>query len=330
MSRTIRVYRPIFKHNNKVINTYLDSILEKIESNSRENNLRNINNYPTIVNKYNKDFNNSNQKGGIIYKYRENYKPYIGDLNNNNITPIDKTIVETTTFLYDTNIKCICLEYNKEGTSEKEFKHYFESFLPENYSLELETVYNQTDLDKVLNSSQIRSLELKLNLNSNENDIFSEGIEKDQNIKDLFSGLMNGCIDAGNNLEANFAYWKFDLGRFKGSFNFQSFQKIMEIFNIDSEKIESMKVKFKENNSALKEYDLKTIGKQYSFKILENSSIPNPGVEYRLDTLQKIYDETHLTQLIDNLIPVKYLKHEFDLEKLMLIPNNNFKVEFKK
>lgn len=323
MSRTIKIYRPLIKFGLNVINLELDDILQRIFINERENNLRLINAYPTILTNYGNRFNAVDYIGGTFWKYRQNYKPYIGELDRDRIIPIDEIVVETTTFIYDRMTNCIALESNREGTTDKDFIKYIESFLPENYKIELSKVYDQITLDDVLNSTKIRSLEIKLKLNSDEENILRDNYNEIRNpILDFFTGVVNASQETGTNLNANFAYWKFDLGREKGTFNLESFRIVAEALDLNSDKIEAVKVKFAENRNGLKEYDLKNIGKQYSFKILENSELANPGPEYILDTLQQVFDQNHRMNLIVNN-NIEREEHNFNFLNLNLTPRYN-------
>ncbi|MBC2850288.1 hypothetical protein H5J22_02375 [Cetobacterium sp. 8H] len=326
MSRTIRVFRPIVKYQGGVINFNFDDFLGRIFNNTRENNLRLVNLYPIILKRHPHEFNVMDYVGGVFWKYRRNYKPYTGELNIDTIAQIDGTVVETTNFIYDRAINCIALEFNREGILEKDFIRYIETFLPQDYSLELSKVYEQITLDEVLNSNRVRSLEIKLNLNSVEENILRENFQEERNgFVDWFNGVVNASQNTGDNLGANFAYWRFDLGRGRGTFDLETFRTLAETLNLESEKIESVKVKFDGNNEKLKECDLKNIGKQYSFKILENSDIENPGSEYIIDTLQQVFDQNHRMNLMGNLGRDNGVQHDFNFNNLNYAPlDHNF------
>lgn len=327
MSRTIRTYNPIIKHNSNLTDVPFLDILKKILGNTRENNLRKFEGgNPTILNSHFNDFGKLNQIGISIWKYRDNYKPFVGELNSNQLSPINRTLVEVTNFLYDAISNCLCFEYNKEGSSEKDLEKYINTFLPDGYSLELKKIFDELELEDIYKSSKIRSLEIKLNLSSNESHIIKEGFEKDSTLKDFFGGIVNASQNLGNGIDANFAYWKVDLGRGRGTFELEGFRNIIEALNFDSEKIESIKVKIDRQNK-ISEYDLKNIGKHYTFRILEDSTLLTPTPGYVLDTLQLTYDQNHSENLLLPNRRHRLIRHFFNYELLNYIPKIDNKVE---
>lgn len=326
MSRTVRIYNPVIRFNSTLTNVEFQVILNTITNNARENNLRKIEGYPTIINKYQKNYDQLDQTGISIWKFRDNYKPFAGELNSSQLAPINNTLVEVTNFIYDSFTNCICFEFNREGTSEKDFEKYINTFLPSGYTLELKKVYDELTLEDIYRSTRIRSLELKLDLSSNAQNLLKENFIPEQDFLDRFWGIVNASQNLGTNMDAKFAYWKIDLGRGRGTFNLESFRTVIDALNLDSEKIGSIKVKV-DRNDGITEYDLKDIGKHYNFKILENSSIPVPAPSYILDTLQQTYDQVHRTNLLRSNARHNLQVHTFNFQQMLMMPTRENQVE---
>lgn len=324
MGKTVRVYKALIERDSNYIEIDLPSILNRIFTNRRENSLRKIENYPSLLN-FSTYYNNDQIIGFSFFKYREDYKPYTGELFEDNLTPIDKTLVEVTNMIYCTINNCLLIEYNQEGHREKDFEKYINSFLPEGYKLFLNKVINRTSLDDVLRSGKIRYLELKFNLNSADNRILNDGFNRDIPIYESLFNVFGATSDLGGDVEANFATCRFDLGNKKGTLNLEAFRPVIEALNLQSDRFESAKVKY-EKNGDLREVDLKQIGKPYTFKILENSNLKNPGKEFILNEIKELYINSHFNTITndweENIIP-----YNFDYNSLILLPSEEFKVE---
>ncbi|MGL4511288.1 DUF6731 family protein [Cetobacterium sp.] len=328
MSRNIRVYKPVIKFNNRVVGVDFGLILQVILMNNRKNNLRRINGYPTLLNFYD-NFNSAQFFGGSLWKYREKYRPYTGELDDFNIEQITGTLVETTNFVYDRELNLICFEFNREGSSEADLKRYLNSFLPEEYSIEFNKIYNETTLTNVLMSNRVRSLEIKFDLNSQDENLFRDAFRENQHpFFGIFRGVVNSCHGTGEDLGANFAYWKFDLGRAQGTFNLDTFRVVAEGLNLESEKIAAVKVKFDEGNGTLKEYDLKSIGKHYTFKILENDMDQNPSSQRVTNELFTTYNNAHRMGFVGYPnVGRDGEEHDFNLENISRVPVGDFRIE---
>lgn len=225
-------------------------------------------------------------------KFRRDYKPFIGSIDTSKLKSIKNDVVEVVTMLYDEEYRCSVMDYNIHGLKQKGIEQYLTSFLPkkdnEVWEVKLEPLISEKGIEDINKSQQVKFLEIKLNLNNRYGEIIKGGIqEKYKSILELFNHIGSVSRDT----EANIVKLQLSIGNERNStMNLGAIEYLLEVLNIDSSIVESIKVRYKDNNTKkLDTIDIKNIGKQLKDKILENNINYNLAPEFIGDSMIEVY-----------------------------------------
>ncbi|KKK39492.1 hypothetical protein WQ57_02035 [Mesobacillus campisalis] len=339
MSRTVKFYNIAIYKNREKTNISILQFLDIVGVLHWSKRLRKIDGYPTAIHTLDFDDNQPFYRVIPFVKYRQNYKPYVGDITSpRNLEEIKSDVIEVVTMLYDENRAAIALEGTLYGLKEKGIEKYLSSFLPSNpdvdYQVLLTPILSNRGLEDITKSSQVRSIELYLSLsNYHESTLFeSEGEEK------YIMKALRSMGKAKEELDAN--KLRIDLGVGNGkksTLDLKSVQFILQKLNIDNDSVEAIKVRYRDEKTGnLETVDLKNSGGPLKDVILKNDSIAYPGWEYVANEMLTSYNQFSgvirdaYSEFSADMRPISRLEtSDFFTEKLILNPPENLKVPLK-
>ena len=266
----------IYENNQKTDLNFLE-VVDKVNIIMWHNRVRKINEkivamFPLAYNNYYID-----KRIVPIGLFRTNYKPYVGNVRTPNYKEIQNHIVEMVTMLYDPNYYLAVVNFNS-FLREKSIEDYFSSFLPRNFEIKLIPISYMRTIEDVKRTAEIRSIEIKLKLNDYEEKLVRENVITDYL---TLGGLFDSINETAAKLDVKTLKIHLGVGNSRNaSLNIKAVLTLLQLLNIDSNKIESIKVRYKymENN----EYDtvdLKKLGQQLKDNIFENVQVINPSPE---------------------------------------------------
>ncbi|MEI6857897.1 DUF6731 family protein [Psychrilyobacter sp.] len=233
MSKAIKFYKPTIKYGATYTNISFNEILNNIFRNNRNDSIRKIKEFNTIIQIHTDDSFDESLLSILFLKYRSEHLPYTGSIEEEALEARkDKTIVEITNLIYDKNQNILLFEYNAEGHKEKQLEEYIESFLPEDYTLRLRSISDDYSLDQILNTGRARSIDFKLNLEitTSDSDLLKESFQEDTTFASHFN-FFKGMKEVSGEVGATQLEFTMSLGKKKGSFNLKNFRNIIEPLN---------------------------------------------------------------------------------------------------
>ena len=295
MGKTILFYNVGIYKNNELTNLNFIDFIDEISLTEWENRLRKIDNdvvaiFPIIYNDFHKD------KRIIPFgKFRLNYKPYTAKLTNPQYKEIKDDVVELVTLVYDSTYRTLAMDYSLYGAKKKLIEQYFSSFLPneENniWEIRLSEVINEFDPKELNDSSQIRSVQITLDLSKNQQNFLIQNKEANNEQHKLLLDLFNVMKKTSDDYEANIV--RLELGAFgkrDSTMNKQSILMLLQTLNIDIDSIKNIKIRYKEKKQKMEDVDLKNINSVLSVRVLENNKDKNPAPEYLGNTIIDIWE----------------------------------------
>lgn len=282
MSRTVSFYNYAFVKNGQATDIQLIdfvSIVQRIPWNKR---LRVINGYPTGMFEVKKIKISKDYKflAAAIGKFRRDYKPFLGDLSTQSLEKIEGDVVEIVYVLIDLKYQVVLLEYNQHGIRAGSLEEYFSSFLPhqpnEDWRFNLIPIFSKKGLGDIAGSDQVRAIELKLKLSKFEEQLISS---KPDQSNELISFLFNS--QKASLIDARTVRIEFGAGQSKThTMNIDSVMNLLHLLNIDSEAIETLKVRFKDGKTQkMDTVDLKNSGGQIKERIFESETYAYPTTQ---------------------------------------------------
>ncbi len=122
-------------------------------------------------------------------------KPKQGEKFTDEYADLENDIFEQTNCYYQHTEKLFLCEYNYYGAKIKKIKEYLETFLPSptvstdpKWGIEFFELSPTHSIENILNANEIRKLEIRLNLTSNQVDIFRRNVEESQEYLDQLQG----------------------------------------------------------------------------------------------------------------------------------------------
>jgi hypothetical protein len=302
--------------------------------------LRKIDGYPTAIHTLEFDDKQPFYRVIPFVKYRQNYKPYVGDITSpRDLEEIKSDVIEVVTMMYDDNRFAIALEGTLYGLRERGIEKYLTSFLPssEDVSLEviLEPIMSNRGLEDIKKSSQVRGIELYLSLNNYHESALFSNLNNENDQKSIIKTLRN-IGKAKEDLDAKKIKLEFSVGSGKNStMDLETVQMLLGKLNIDNNVIESLKVKYRDVKSEqIETVDLKNSGGPLKDVILKNEEIAYPGWEYVGNEMLNSYNQFSgvirdaYTEFIKDMKVIsKPIANDFLSEELILNPPEHLLVK---
>lgn len=185
-----------------------------------------------------------NDRSICIADYRAR-KPKLGEKRSNRLENIPDDVIESTNCFFQHNNKLLIVEYNHHGAKAKQIETYLDSFLPKNegheWSVEIIEIDAPIGLSDVLNSNDIRYLDIKLDLSSNQRRQIATIEDPESITMNVFSDIVN----AQSQLGGNTAQIYFGNGRKRSNpLNPEEVKKILRVLALDSDLYVSIRVKY--------------------------------------------------------------------------------------
>lgn len=217
---SVYFYNPVFKLNNKYVDVgsgfiRLLELIKKEHVINREKGIICLRAFKTRHEMQNDSEDIMNNK--LCFTKIRDKKPHQGDRKTESIEAIDKDVYELTSVFYEYSSNLFLLEYNHFGASIKDIGLYFNSFLEhkvntsENkWTIEFIAVENDISLDYLLNSPDIKGLELQIDVENN-----NFNYEGDDLLLSSFSDTIQKIVEFNKKHGERVATFKFSRGRFK-------------------------------------------------------------------------------------------------------------------
>lgn len=220
---------------------------------------------------------NNNQLDRIVgfASYRDK-KPFLGSRGTDQRQEISGDVLELTTCLFIPTYHLAIIEYNHFGARPKHIEKYLNTFLPkhnnENWYFELIPIETQASFTDIRQSGDIRSIEISLDLLSNQTHLFRENQNE---INSITYKILNDSVEVYRQIGANVATLKLGQGRHRSNpMDFEALINLLEVLDTESDIFASIKVKyFSPTSQKVTTVDLKNEG--YLKKVImeeENST----------------------------------------------------------
>ncbi len=315
MSRTIRAYRIFLEKSGNVLDFNFTEFFLKIDN--TKNKFRKVGSYPLAFrNLYKYD------NGYItfsIYKYRDDYKPYLEDKKTGKIEQPDGRVIEITNVLYHPDFDVLLVERNIEGSSTNKIKNYLECFLPSEVSLKIEEIYCHYDIESIEKSDRVKYIELFFNSDAILNQRLSDNFEKNSmSISSLF-------FEKSSMIGSNKISLKYDIEEYGGTLNKDGVSELLKALR-KNVLINDVNIYFKNSKKEMITIKLSQLQNPITFTILKKDK--NPSWEKIKDEMIKVYKEneficySEVIKITENLKRIKE-KVEF-IEKTI----EELKIEF--
>lgn len=223
----------------------------------------------------------------IMGKFRTDYKPFIGDVADDDYRELEEEIVELCTFVYLESKRTIILEYNVHGLKRGDIEEYFNSFLPGDHYIKLTSVLKSQDIELIYKTTQVTSLSIGLNL-----DMYEQmRLKKHKKNLKLRGGTLTEFLDnlihGSKELEAEETILKYKIEYNKdATMNIDIVTKLLDNLNYEDDSISKFVVNYRNiDNDAMEKMDLKKDTIDLRGRILKNIGNNNPAPEFIADTI---------------------------------------------
>lgn len=292
MGKTIYFYNIGIYRNNELTNINFINFIDKISQNKWEYQVRKIENEVVAI--FPMFFNESHKDMRIIPfgKFRMNYKPFTGGIESPSYKEIKEDVVELVTLVYDSKYRTIAMDFNTYGAKKKLIERYFTSFLPQSdgevWEVRMEEVISIFDEKELMNSEQIRDIEICLDFSKNQEKYIRNGIVIKNNCLlnsfDVLKEISNDC-------SANII--RLELGALQNrnaAIKKETLIYLLKALNIDSDCIESVKVRYRNNKEKIETIDLKNINTILRIRVLDDVQDKNPAPEFLGNTVIETFE----------------------------------------
>lgn len=330
--RTVYYYNlAIYKNDIKTNNSFLDLLDGITNIEDRLNVARKVNNSVISVYPMKTVVDVENIRIISFGKFRMKYKPFTGEITSTSLKTISNSVVEVNTIFYDETYKTIIVESNNLGLNKATIEEYLSSFIKqapyERWDIRLTPIIVKNKEDEMKKSEQIKGVEIRLKLDKvTEKLINGEITEKTNCIGKLFNDFPNGIK---NQLDANVLNIEFGVGlNKKSSLNLSGIKLLLDQLNLENDNIESIKIRYKNNNKKVDALDLKNINQQLKDVILKSPTEENPSLFQIGNSIYESY-KTYEETIVDS-----YLDFRADLEEVggydfQTVPSEMYRVEVK-
>ena len=241
--------------------------------------------------------------------YRDK-KPFSGQKGTDLKNEISGDIFELTTCLFIPAYHLAVMEYNHFGARPKHIEKYLNSFLPisEGWSFNLIPIETDNSMRNIINSSEIKNIEIKLDLLSSEANLFNNSPDELQSI----TSALNTTIESFRHIGANVATFNLGQGRRKNNMNLDDLILLLQTINNESDSIASLRVKYKNSNTNKTDIiDLKNAGylKRVILEGDNSTAFESIGMgisKYYYEQSNRIASDSfrkHVTELVSQELP---------------------------
>jgi len=248
MSTTIHFYNCFLRHNGNITNNsvsdFLDGVISLDEGQRFVDN--ELGEYSLIEMIMPTQNPNNNQLDRIVgfANYRDK-KPFLGTRGTDQKQEINGDILELTTALFIPYYHLAIIEYNHFGARPKHIERYLNQFLPKedgnHWDFEFMQIETQNSFNDIRQSNDIRNIELKLDLLSNQTNIFEEDVAQES----ITYRLLNSPIQAYRDFGANVATISLGQGRHKSNpMDFDTLLSLLQVIDLESDVFASVKVRY--------------------------------------------------------------------------------------
>lgn len=209
-------------------------------------------------------------------------KPKLGEKGSDRFEDIQDDVFESTNCFFQSSENLFIIEYNHYGAKCKQIEEYLSKFLPStethNWGVELIELEPRIGLTDVIDSNDIRSLDLKLDVTSNQrNQLIQQGHNEQES---LVLNVLNDIVDAQEEIGGNIAQLYIGNGRKKDNLlNSDAVKNFIRLIDYDSDLFMSIKIK----------YFSPSLGKVHEIDI-KNASILKSEIEAEGDAWETIAD----------------------------------------
>ena len=264
MSRTVHYYNVYLTKNGKKTDLYFTDFLDKVRLIDWQDRIRMINNAPIALFAL-KVPQNSINRIFAVGKYRQDIKPYVGDIQFEKADLIRQDIIEMVTAGVIPQSRTVALEYNMYGSKVRDLQEYFNSFFPEGterWRVEFEPIDSERSLRDVQESNDIRRVEIKLNVHDGLLNRFAEPCQSNEQPRSLFAAIVASAGVVNDSLDASVVSLAFGSGRKKDEImNVSEVIKLVEIMDLEIDVIQSLKVRYRNAKTGrIEDLDLKYAG----------------------------------------------------------------------
>jgi hypothetical protein len=190
---------------------------------------------------------NNNQLDRIVgfASYRDK-KPFLGSRGTDQRIEIPGDVFELTTCLFIPTYHLAIIEYNHFGARPKHIEKYLNSFLPkdndENWHFELIPIETPASFSDIRQSGDIRSIEISLDLLSNQTQLFTE---EENEVNSIAYRILSDSINVYKQIGANVATLKLSQGRHRSNpMDFKSLINLLQVLDTESDTFASIKVRY--------------------------------------------------------------------------------------
>ena len=307
MSKAIRFFNVFITKNGEITNLSTYELLNKIYNVERVQRFRRINNEPVILQK-SYYFEQTNLSAFTFAKYRIDYKPFAGNIENDVMKKIDDDVIETTNMVFDYLSNLAILDSNMYGLREKSIEEYLSTFMTdeigEKWEIKFYPIKESITLNDIKNSDLIKYIEIKLKVSN------SLSLKKNESVDDgFFSGILDLFVSS-NEIEGNLLSLKFETSKIKFGMNTEAIFNILNLMNLESSNIESINIRYKKG----KDYtivDLKNLDNQIKTRILEDSPDKNPAPEFIISRMIEKYESSFRARL-----STRYIEYNLETREI--------------
>lgn len=288
----IYFYNPIFIKNGKYVDVgqSILNLFNRITEKSiadREDGRICLRQFKTIEAMMNDAEETTNRK--FCFTKTRDKKPHIGDKKTDSIDKIDRDVYELTNVFYEYASNLFLLEYNHYGATIKDITKYLNKFIQDEinnkdteWQLEFREVPNDVTLEHILNSPDIKGLEIKIDTENNN----FEYNEQDP-ILSKFSEAIEKIVEFNKNYGEREAIFKFSRGRFKNNtMDLDHYKLIIPLLSNQQENFKSIKLKY--IDSVTRKSVETNIKNLKNFK-LEMEIDDDASWEFSVDEIARIY-----------------------------------------
>jgi len=268
VARRYHYYNVYLTHNGTATRLYFTDFLDLVREIDWAERLRKIKHHPTSLFNLTVPGQDRTARIAAIGKYRQNVKPYTGDINTDQAHMIQNDVIEMTTIIALPTARTVLVEYNFFGSKAKDIEEYFNTFFitgdPQNqWAIHFDPLDSEKSIADVRASNDIRDVTLKMNA---ENETFGQILTRaaaNNQRGTLFSSVVGLFNTVKEETEAPVVELSFGKGR-RRTLDLDAHQilNLLQLLDIDNnESVISCRVSYK--NTATGKYDtleLKNVG----------------------------------------------------------------------
>lgn len=251
-------YNVFIAKNGKLTNIRFNSLIDHINRSSQRQRdsicLKGV--------KFPSELQNASDRAFSIGSYRAR-APKIGDSNTTQCNDITGEVFEQTNIFYQHTERLFLFEYNHYGAKIADFKKYFETFLntsnnPDDpkWTVEFKEVTPRYSISSVLAARDITNFSIKLNLNSQQIDVFRQHQTQsylqqlngqprlESEVREYVEKTLLEMVTTRNLFGGATRFISFSKGRSRTDFNIPALKTLLAIIDTESGIFESIKVDY--------------------------------------------------------------------------------------